>query len=654
MIMMNKNNKTVAAQVVEEMLAAHASGKSIIVLRSNSRSDILSCVCAFINSRSCHPARILQPQDLINSLGWCAYSYANASSGYHCLFGNTFTDATTGLDSALEKCEKGMDAMKGMLFFLPDLDRFTKNNSDNKTQRTDEQHGIVSRMERIALNKACALNNALIVTGSADGAICPELREYTRVIEIPYPDFDEILSIITDECTRCAGRANELRPSLANQLADAMRGLREDGIRDIIRSAYALSESPMLDDKVIMGIIHAKKKEQIASIPALSWVNSSQHGKIAGMDMLRGWLERQCASFMYPLLAGMQLAAPPRGVMVAGLPGTGKTTFACLAAEILMTNKMPLPVISLDPTSLLNSYVGESENNFRMATMAAESIAPAVLVINEFEKFFDRSQNDSTKVSTNLHSQFLEWMEKPKRNPILVIATVNRPELIPEETKSRFNETFYAGVPTAKECMDIARVHISKYAPVLQSEADVDSIAQFFIAKAAQYGKYVNGRNIFYICQGAFNEAFDNYAVTLSAERMQQLQAMGDSQKHRYSADEIKTALDTYLKNTVAFFNSNMDMAALQWMKMRSLEYRNASKFDILPQDRFKFDEQTRRFSGLGANPAQEDYIARLNEMAKPDAGNMPASLEEALERYDRQLRCALAARIAQLPVPRK
>ena len=649
--MPNENLKTVASQVVNEMRAAHASGKSIIVLRSNSKSDILACICAFVNSMSFKPKRPLQPQDLITSLGWCSYSYASGAGGYHLLHGDLFSDAEHGLESALEACESGRDNMQGLLFFLPDMHRFT---GKDPAERTDAQHGIIASMQRIAMNKPFGLNNTLIITGSADGMLCPELNDQARIIEIPYPDFDEILSIIMDESTRCGGRANELRPSLANQLADAMRGLREETIRDIIRSAYAMYENPMLDEKSIMSIIHEKKKEQIASIPALSWVNSGQHGKIAGLDMLRSWLEHQCASFMYPLLAGMQLAAPPRGVMVTGLPGTGKTTFACLAAEILMTNKMPLPVISLDPTSLLDSLVGASESNFRMATMAAESIAPAVLVINEFEKFFDRSQNDNTKVSNNLHSLFLDWMERNKRNPVLVIATVNRPELIPEETKSRFNETFFAGVPTAAECMEIARVHLAEYASVLENEKDIDVLAQFFICKAAQYGKYVNGRNIFQICQGAFNEAFGNYAATLTTERRQQLQAMDNSHKHRYTTDEIRNALDAYLKNTSAFFNSNMDMAAAQWVQMRSLEYRNASSREILPESKYHFNEETHRFSGIGPDPKSDGYIEELNRLAQGDGDHMPETIEIALERYDRQLRCSLAARIATLPSRRK
>jgi SpoVK/Ycf46/Vps4 family AAA+-type ATPase len=98
----------------------------------------------------------------------------------------------------------------------------------------------------------------------------------------------------------------------------------------------------------------------------------------------------------------------PKGILIVGIQGCGKS----LAAKAI-AREWNMPLLKLDAGRLYNKYVGESESNFRQSIRLAESIAPSVLWIDEIEKSFNSSQNQTDGgLSQRLFGFFSTWMQE--------------------------------------------------------------------------------------------------------------------------------------------------------------------------------------------------------------------------------------------------
>ena len=139
----------------------------------------------------------------------------------------------------------------------------------------------------------------------------------------------------------------------------------------------------------------------------------------------------------------------PKGVLIAGVPGCGKSLNAKAAA-----NLFEVPLLRLDMGRLMGKYVGESEGNLRSAIALAEAISPCVLWIDELEKAFAGigGSGGGAEVTTRLFGNFLTWMQE-KDSPTFVVATANDVTQLPPELlrKGRFDEIFYVGLPNEKD-----------------------------------------------------------------------------------------------------------------------------------------------------------------------------------------------------------
>nr|WP_294489866.1 AAA family ATPase [uncultured Anaerosporobacter sp.] len=153
----------------------------------------------------------------------------------------------------------------------------------------------------------------------------------------------------------------------------------------------------------------------------------------------------------------------PKGVLISGVPGCGKSLNAKVAASLF-----EVPLLRLDMGRLMGKYVGESEGNLRSAIGLAEAISPCVLWIDELEKAFAGIGGDGggAEVTTRLFGNFLTWMQE-KDSPTFVVATANDITKLPPELlrKGRFDEIFYVGLPNEYEREKIFQIHITKRRP---------------------------------------------------------------------------------------------------------------------------------------------------------------------------------------------
>lgn len=177
---------------------------------------------------------------------------------------------------------------------------------------------------------------------------------------------------------------------------------------------------------------------------------------VGGLAGLRGWLDKK-RELMIDDLRGTHLR-PPRGILLVGVPGCGKSLSAkAIAAQ------WQLPLYRLDLASIHGMYVGQSEGRLREALETADRVSPCVLWIDEIEKGL-AGQNDSTGISRRLVGQFLFWLQESDSRSF-VVATANDVRSLPPELlrKGRFNELFFVDLPAGPEREEIIRLYVRRY-----------------------------------------------------------------------------------------------------------------------------------------------------------------------------------------------
>ncbi len=195
--------------------------------------------------------------------------------------------------------------------------------------------------------------------------------------------------------------------------------------------------------------------------------------EVADLVRLKEWLGQRKAVVRDPEAAARFGLGFPRGVLLLGVPGCGKSLSAkAVAAE------WELPLLRLDPSNLYNKYIGESERNFKRAMVAAERMAPVILWIDELEKAFASGGGEDGGVSTRILGSFLSWMQE-RRGDVFVVATANQISRLPPELlrKGRFDEIFFVDLPSESVRRQIYAIHL-KNRRQDPSGFDLDALAR--------------------------------------------------------------------------------------------------------------------------------------------------------------------------------
>ena len=198
---------------------------------------------------------------------------------------------------------------------------------------------------------------------------------------------------------------------------------------------------------------------------------------IGGLENLKDWLTRRAGAFGQ---AAKAYGLPaPKGLLIVGIPGTGKSLTAKATASAF-----GLPLLRLDMGRVFGGIVGQSEANLRAVIQTAEAIAPCVLWIDEIEKGFSGSSSSGSSdggTSARVFGSFLSWMQE-KEKPVFVVATANDVSKLPPEflRKGRFDEMFFVDLPDSLERKQIWDIVIGRHG---RKTDDFDSSA---MAKAAE------------------------------------------------------------------------------------------------------------------------------------------------------------------------
>ena len=260
-----------------------------------------------------------------------------------------------------------------------------------------------------------------------------------------------MLSSITDQRQTNPGPSDSERDALLR----ALQGLTLHQARQVITQCVVEDGTLSADD---VQTILKRKVQAIKDGGLLEYYPLEDNRfELGGFGNLKSWLER--AKIGFTAEAKALNLTPPRGIMLVGVPGCGKS----LAAKAI-AREWQLPLLKLDAGRLFDKFVGESEKNFRKAIEMAESLSPIVLWIDEIEKAMvagGGSGEADAGLSRRLFGAFLTWLQE-KKQEVFVVATANNLSSLPPELlrKGRFDEIFFVDLPDDQERETIWKIHL--------------------------------------------------------------------------------------------------------------------------------------------------------------------------------------------------
>lgn len=315
----------------------------------------------------------------------------------------------------------------------------------------------LSRRLRELAQKMTSTHSTLVITG--DPVELPKDLEALAVrFRLELPDDDELRQAVRSVVDSFSARQRvrvELTREEAQHLVHALSGLTLTQARQVI--AQTIVDDGRLTAADIQNVIRCKG-EIIQRGGVLEFFPPQENTfQLGGFTRLKAWLADARAGFS-PEAKAMNLE-PPKGVLVVGVQGCGKS----LAAKFI-AHEWGLPLLKLDAGRLYEKYVGDSEKNLRKAMDLAEAMAPVVLWIDEIEKVFSQGgSNDSDGgLSQRLFGAFLTWLQE-KKQEVFVVGAANDLLGVPPELlrKGRFDEIFFVDLPTAEERQSIAEIHLT-------------------------------------------------------------------------------------------------------------------------------------------------------------------------------------------------
>ncbi|MBD5403363.1 AAA family ATPase [bacterium] len=291
----------------------------------------------------------------------------------------------------------------------------------------------------------------------ASELLIPEtMQKEITILDMPLPSLSEIKSKLDKMVSQNKQiDTSELDDEAKEKLCKAAMGLTLQEAEN----AFALS---MVNDGKIdghdLGIILSEKMQVIKKTGILEFINTDiQISDIGGLENLKNWLKKRNNSWSES--AKKYCLPAPKGVLITGVPGCGKS----LTAKA-MSAAWQLPLLKLDFGKIFSGIVGSSEENMRKAIKTAEAVAPSILWVDEIEKSLSGiNSNGDSGTSSRIFGTFLTWMQE-KTAPVFVIATANNISSLPAELlrKGRFDEIFFVDLPTQRERQEIFKLHLSK------------------------------------------------------------------------------------------------------------------------------------------------------------------------------------------------
>lgn len=347
----------------------------------------------------------------------------------------------TALDHVIEQVEPAIFIFKDLHPFL------TKGN-----------YAVTRKLKEIALHLKNSFKTIILVAPLME--IPAELEKEITVLNHPLPTRDD-LSTLLDQIIADVKQLKQVKVDLddagRDRLLQAALGLTLGEAENVFAKIIIKSERLSGDG---VSEVFAEKQQIIRKSGLLEYYATDEDfAQVGGLAVLKDWLTKRAVAFSDEARE-FGLAAP-KGILLLGVQGCGKSL--CAKA---VSNLWQLPLLRFDVGRMFGSYVGSSEENIRRAIAVAESIAPAILWVDEIDKAFAGAQSSGASdggTTARVFSTFLTWLSE-KKAPVFVVATANDISQLPPELlrKGRLDEIFFVDLPRPEERMDVFRIHLNK------------------------------------------------------------------------------------------------------------------------------------------------------------------------------------------------
>jgi SpoVK/Ycf46/Vps4 family AAA+-type ATPase len=323
----------------------------------------------------------------------------------------------------------------------------------------------------------------IVITAPIGWEIPSEIRDVTADLTFPRPTSEEFSSLLYSAANIDPSSNDEKYTIVSEQEGKVLHAATGLSAHGFIQSIRVSCVEQKLDRNSPLhfrhDIIATAKKSAIKAGGAVIYEepNCSMED-VGGHDVLKQYLSERAIFFdpdnpIHDRLPKGVVLPTPKGILMVGIPGCGKSLEAKAMASML-----GVPLLTLDMGAVFTGLVGGSESRVREALQLAEECAPCVMRIEEIEKALSGSgsSNFSDGGTTNrVFQTVLNWLQEHDK-PVFVVATANDISQLPPELlrKGRFDEIFFVDIPVANERIEIFRIHLRKWAGLTDKQIDAN------------------------------------------------------------------------------------------------------------------------------------------------------------------------------------
>ena len=362
-----------------------------------------------------------------------------------------FTNLTTGEVYSNEKLMMGsldyiveeLKTSENQIYILSDVSEL-----DTET--------FTSRYLIDITNLAESKSSSIVILTSAP--IWIQLQRQGMSINLELPTEEELFNIIVENIRPYQNQIKiEWDVNDVKEVSNILLGISTIEVKNVIASLIA--KGSLLKDDLID--LKFAKDSLFSNINGLEKIQVDENITYGGLEGLKTWLDEKEKLLKPEKREEMKNRGinPPRGILLMGIPGCGKS----LSAKAI-ASRWQRPLYRLDFATIQGRYVGQSEQQLKEAFETAEHVSPCILWIDEIEKGLSGGGSDSSGVTTRLIGQFLFWLQECQKD-VFVVATANNVKELPPELlrKGRFDEIFFIDLPNKEERKEIINLYLNKY-----------------------------------------------------------------------------------------------------------------------------------------------------------------------------------------------
>lgn len=469
-----------------------------------------------------------------------------------------------------------------------------------------------------------------------------EISLYSRIVRVDEPTVEEIQNKIIELVKELDGKDLDFIPdkqSFIHQLTNLTKGLSLNKISQIFSRMKSELDNVYISVnneekfKELEKIILEEKTKLIENSALLKLVKTNKSiQKTSGMEGLSIWLHERKKTILKPDEALAEAFIPqPKGILLAGIPGTGKS----LAAKITASEFGNLPLLQLDMGNILDKYQGESEHKMEEAFKLAEAMSPCILWIDEIEKGIAGSSGSSggSDSMKRIFGKLLTWMQEKEERGVccFVFATANNIDSIPPEMfrSGRFDEKFYTFLPSLNECVEIFKTQLMsqdkayrKYCqrnrlvvrPLFDEKIMSDSFISSIFNGSDVLREKMSVDDVKVSKENKFMTGSDIEAILQRAKLI--MYNAGEISKNDlpvYGTNSFRKALGKAISELRTYGQTNVKQIVECYVKLSEYNFRSVSKREIVP---FRFfdmaADKNRPLFDLKSEQANE-FMSNLN-----------------------------------------